>query len=142
MLSGTFPLMIADRLQQIWLQMAMEIAGDARVISEKHCAPPASPIAIGGQTAHWERFLLLTSADFSALVVLKAVEDGQKLGLTLDLPEIQSFMALLPPTVAAIHIKNEPQQNLSSWQSRLMICCFSNCPSLLRNSFVSQFRWR
>jgi two-component system, sensor histidine kinase and response regulator len=136
MLSGTFPPTIADRLQQIWLQMATEIAGDAIVVSEEHCAPPPLPISIGGQTAHWERFLLLSSADFSVLVVLRSVEGGQKLGLTLDLPEIQSFMALLPPTAMAIpgaqaDAKDRiqgPLRNLSVWQNRLVILLLQQLP--------------
>ncbi len=135
MLSGIFPQSIADRLQQIWLQMATEIAGDAIVVSEEHCAPPASPIEIGGQTAHWDRFLLLTSADFSALVGMKSVEGGQKLGLTLNLPEIQSFMALLSPTALAIgtgvqtNVEDwQQRQNLSSWQNRLMILLLQQLP--------------
>jgi two-component system, sensor histidine kinase and response regulator len=137
MLSGTFPQTIADRLQQIWLQMATEIAGDAIVVSEAQGAPPASPLLIGGQTDRWERFLLLVSTDFSALVVLKAVEGGQKLGLTLDLPEIQFFMALLPPEAMAIGA--DPQanasdwqqrqlRNLSAWQNRLMILLLQQLP--------------
>lgn len=128
MLSGTFPQTIAERLQQIWLQMATEIAGDAVVVSAAQGVPPASPLLIGGQTDRWEQFLLLASADFSALVVLKSVSGGQKLALTLDLPEIQSFLALLPPDAMANHWPQRQLQSLSTWQNRFMILLLQQLP--------------
>ena len=94
MLLGIFSQAIEHQLRQIWLQMATEIAGDAIVVTEAQCPPPASPIVIGGQTAHWERFLLLASSDFSALVVRINVGEDVPPGVTESLPLVVPIVQL------------------------------------------------
>jgi two-component system, sensor histidine kinase and response regulator len=129
MLSGTFSQTIVDRLQQIWQQMAAEIGGEAIVLNAEHCSPPPTPLPIGGQTAQWENFLLLVSPDFSALVVMKAVTGGQSLGLTLDLTEIQAFLAPMPSTALGDSWQHRPLRNLSNWQNRFTILLLQQLPN-------------
>jgi two-component system, sensor histidine kinase and response regulator len=131
MLSGTFPITIAHQLRQIWQQMAEEIAGDAIVVSEEHCPSislDSSPLLIGDQPDAWEKFLLLLSSNFSALVVFESFEAGYHLGLTLDSVEIKTFIKALPPSESQADWQSRSLESSSAWQNRFTILLIQQLP--------------
>jgi two-component system, sensor histidine kinase and response regulator len=129
MLAGLFQLNTIERLQQLWQQMATEVAGGALVLTGHALSLPSgtrfglfsddtpeNSTDLSSQMLTYDDFLLLVSPEFSACLGVQKIGKNYRLHLTFQPTTISKFLADLAQVLPSTHLW---QSRISDWQSKL-----------------------